>query len=262
MNHRTIKLTKNVDVTTEEFDDGRSYNAGAVRQITQAWVDDHMKEREVQFTESIQASIFCGTWNVNAKKLEGDLDDWLLPKEQTVPSDVYAIGFQEIVDLNAFNVGLDSSKTVQRSAFWQDKIENTLKTTGNRYVLIHEKHLVGLMLCIFVKESIYRYIKDVRSSSTGVGIGGFLGNKGGVSIRMTIYDSSVCFICAHLAAHRDNIAGRNSDYKNISERTLFLVEGENNSARSNSSVDLDSMGNDQVVRPRHGAAQTKGIENK
>lgn len=32
---------------TVEYDDGRQYNATKVRQITQAWVDEHMKERYV-----------------------------------------------------------------------------------------------------------------------------------------------------------------------------------------------------------------------
>lgn len=33
----------------EEYDDGRSYNANAVRLITQEWVDKHMLHRLVAF---------------------------------------------------------------------------------------------------------------------------------------------------------------------------------------------------------------------
>ncbi len=36
----------------------------------------------------------------------------------------------------------------------------------------------------------------------GVGVMGMLGNKGGASVRMTVFDSAMCFTCAHLAAHR------------------------------------------------------------
>ncbi len=32
------------------------------------------------------------------------------------------------------------------------------------------------------------------------GMGGQFGNKGGVAIRIHIFDTSLCFVCAHLAA--------------------------------------------------------------
>ena len=39
-----------------------------------------------------------------------------------------------------------------------------------------------------------------------------MGNKGGAAIRMKLMDSTVCFVCSHLAAHRENVAGRNADF--------------------------------------------------
>jgi hypothetical protein len=41
---------------------------------------------------------------------------------------------------------------------------------------------------------------------------------------MSLHDSAVCFVTAHLAAHRDNVAGRNSDYKNIIQKIVFVSE--------------------------------------
>ena len=40
-----------------------------------------------------------------------------------------------------------------------------------------------------------------------------MGNKGGVGIRMDINNSSIAFICSHLAAHREKVAERNADYR-------------------------------------------------
>ena len=57
----------------------------------------------------------------------------------------------------------------------------------------------------------------------GVGVMGMLGNKGGASVRMTVFDSAMCFVCSHLAAHRENVAGRNGDYKNILEKSVFAA---------------------------------------
>lgn len=183
-----------------EFEDGRSYDRKAVSKIIQQWLDKHMKQREIEFTKSKTLSLFCGSWNVNAKKLEGSLDDWLLPQNGNSACDVYAIGFQEIVDLNAINVAIDGSKTLQRSLFWQEKIHECLVSTGFKYIKVADKHLVGLLVVIFVKDSVYPYVKDIKAASIGVGLMGVMGNKGGVAIRLSLYDSSICFVCSHLAA--------------------------------------------------------------
>lgn len=203
--------------------------------------------RENEFTSPVEASIFCGTWNVNAKKQEGGLEDWLRPANQAM-ADIYAVGFQEIVDLNALNVALNSNNTISRSQFWQDSISECLNASGTTYTLVSLKHLVGLLLCVYVKDSLINHVKDVRASSAGVGLMGMMGNKGGVAIRFNLYDSAVCFVCSHLAAHRENVTGRNNDFKNIMERVVFASElskdGEEN--------DGGGVG---VVMPKSGAAQ-------
>jgi hypothetical protein len=117
-----------------------------------------------------------------------------------------------------------------------------LSNVGNYEMICQPKHLVGLLLCVFVKKHLCDSIKDVRTCSTGVGIMGVLGNKGGIGISMNIFDSSICFISAHLAAHTENVEGRNLDFKNIIERSVFLAE--------NSSYDQDRDGSssDQVLK--------------
>ena len=122
------------------------------------------------------------------------------------------------------NIALNSGATLQKAQFWHDSIQNCLDSTRVKYTMVMEKYLVGLLLCIFVKDSLLPVVKDVRGCSTGVGLMGMMGNKGGVAIRMSIYDTSICFVCAHLAAHRENIAGRNADFKSIFERSIFISE--------------------------------------
>ena len=72
--------------------------------------------------------MLCATWNVNAKKLDFASDpdpmgSWLFPPESAPHGypDIAAVGFQEIVDLNAVNVAVDS-KAAQRSAVWQEQV--------------------------------------------------------------------------------------------------------------------------------------------
>lgn len=150
------------------------------------------------------------------------------------------------------NVALNSSETQKKTNFWHDKIGECLESTGTRYTLIMEKALVGLLICVYVKDDLLPHVKDVRSTSTGVGLMGMMGNKGGVAVRLSVYDSSLCFVCAHLAAHRENIAGRNADFKNIIERSVFSTD-------SNQVPDAPRRVGDDILAsisiPKHVAVQ-------
>lgn len=182
-----------------------------------------------------------GTWNVNAKGKEEPLDEWLgtaqwlqhrtpsssysttASASALGPPDIVAVGFQEIVDLNAVNVAVDN-KTQQRSQFWIERLRSTLASPGlPPYTLLMQKSMVGLLLCVFVQSSHERRVRGVHASAVGVGVLGMGGNKGGVSIRLQYYDSTLCFVCSHLAAHRENVTGRNSDFSNIFTKTSFDI---------------------------------------
>lgn len=85
------------------------------------------------------------------------------------------------------------------------------------------KYLVGLMLCVFVKARHRHRVKIVHSDSVGVGVMGMMGNKGGVSVRLQFYDSTICIINSHLAAHRENVAGRNADFHNVYSKLAYCI---------------------------------------
>ncbi|GMI22395.1 hypothetical protein TeGR_g5794, partial [Tetraparma gracilis] len=180
--------------------------------------------RAAEFTTYAPLSVLCATWNVNAKKLDdasSDLSSWLFPDDSSPPPAVVAVGFQEIVDLNAVNVAVDS-KASQRSSLWQETISRTLKTRGS-YTLLASVHLVGMLLCVYVSAPHVAGVSNIHTSTAGVGVMGVLGNKGGVSVRFQLNDSTFCFVCAHFAAHRENVAGRNADFQSIVAKTAFEV---------------------------------------
>ena len=214
-----LRLSSTVnDVETE---DGRLRNSEAADKIRDAWIYKQIRNRQNDFTSYREARIFCGTWNVNAKKaeIEGipiDIDSWVGQGKQ---SDIVAVGFQEIVDLNAVNVAVEN-KTVKVSQYWSDRIGRTL---GEGFVKVGEKHLVGLLVSVFVRLEHMHRVKYIYCEQVGVGVMGIAGNKGGVSVRLQFYDSTFCFICSHLAAHRENVVGRNSDYANILSKTRFDI---------------------------------------
>ena len=214
----------------EETEDGRIRNREASTKIRDAWIYKQIRSRQDEFTQYKQGRVFVGTWNVNAKGKEESLSSWLCADwHQHGPPDIVVVGFQEMVDLNAVNVAVEN-KSATRSQFWVEKIRATLNSRQNTlgdpmrtYTELATKFLVGLLVCVFVKAPHKPRVKYVHTDSVGVGVMGMMGNKGGVSIRLQFYDSTLCFICAHLAAHRENVAGRNADFANVYTKMSFEI---------------------------------------
>ncbi|KAL0877843.1 hypothetical protein Bca101_027549 [Brassica carinata] len=91
------------------------------------------------------------------------------------------------------------------------------------YVRLVSKKMVGILLTIWVKRSMRKHIQNVRVSTVGVGIMGYIGNKGSVSVSMSINQTFFCFICTHLTAGEKEVdqIKRNSDVHEIHKRTVF-----------------------------------------
>jgi len=102
--------------------------------------------------------------------------------------------------LNVVNVAVDN-KSQQRSQYWIDRIKyavNDKKYSGNdpsrQYQLLSHKYMVGLLICVFIKNQHKDRVKYVHTDSVGIGIMGMMGNKGRVCIRLQFYDSVLCVI--------------------------------------------------------------------
>eukprot|EP00947_MAST-08B_sp_MAST-8B-sp1_P004318 g4318.t1 len=213
------------------------------------------------------ATIFTGTYNVNGKvpKRSNDLKAWFVPRaaaaaaaaaapaaagapgggateqrgaepELEPMADIYAIGLQEMVPLNLKNVGGPGVEAAKRSALWGAMIWAALNSAaedrgGERYRAVARCHLVGVMLCVFVRESAAAGhpscpdgtggVADVQTATTGIGLLGTMGNKACAAIRFSLAGSTFCFLSTHLAAHRSKIARRNRDVQRVIERISF-----------------------------------------
>eukprot|EP00494_Astrolonche_serrata_P030243 UN30510 len=97
---------------------------------------------------------------------------------------------------------------------------------SNKYTLLLSHRLVGILLLVYVDRKYLPYIKDQCKAHVGVGLFGHAGNKGGAGIRFKIYDSTICFVSAHLAAHKNNVQGRNQDYAKILQQMEFHLKEE------------------------------------
>jgi len=212
-----------------------------------SFFDEEVNRHYLKFTTKKNVNIFIGTWNVNAKEPKDHIKSWLVDPEGKFTADIYVCGFQEIVDLNAANLWIENTANVA----WEEQIESCLKVAipQTQFVLVDSRHLVGILLCVFARKSLItsNAIQNVMSSILGVGLFGTVGNKGGVGIRMQIYDSDVCFICSHLAAHKNNVQGRNQDYLKIIENMKFSPSGKaqkmNEQQTQHNKGDPNSMNN-------------------
>ncbi|CAE6034983.1 unnamed protein product [Arabidopsis arenosa] len=217
--------------------------------------------------DKLDLKMFVGTWNVGGKSPhEGlDLKDWL---KSPADADIYVLGFQEIVPLNAGNVlgaedngpaakwlslirealnnnndlaqnelelvknqstSFELTKSSQQPRFSfsglsdDNRIIPCNSTPPRGYSLAASKQMVGIFLCVWVRDDLRKRITNLKVSCVGRGIMGYLGNKGSVSISMSLHETSLCFVCTHLTSgeKEGDELRRNLDVSEIFKRTRF-----------------------------------------
>jgi hypothetical protein len=163
--------------------------------------------------------------NGRTSGIDKDLSAWLTPDVESSQRgpEIVAVGFQEIVELSPQQI-MNSDPTRKRA--WEKAVRSTLnrqaRAAGSEhYVLLRSGQLVGAALCIFVKSSSLRLIKNVEGSVKKTGMSGMAGNKGAVAIRMDYANTQICFVTAHLAAGFANYEERNRDYNTIHHGLRF-----------------------------------------
>ncbi|KAI3639961.1 hypothetical protein MIR68_002002 [Amoeboaphelidium protococcarum] len=181
-----------------------------------------LESRITEWASKTSISVHVATWNVNGKQPTGEnISSWLKFDNLagTVP-DMLVVGFQEIVELSPQQI---MATDVSKRLVWEELLIKTLNSVypNQKYVLLKSDQLVGAALSVFVKSCHLQNIRNVHGAVKKTGMAGLAGNKGGIGIRMDFYDTSLCFVCAHLAAGHSNYADRNADYKTINDGMVF-----------------------------------------
>ncbi|KAI9826467.1 MAG: hypothetical protein M1819_007360 [Sarea resinae] len=185
-----------------------------------------LNKRSSEFSSSQLIHIWVGTFNLNGRShgVSEDLSPWLFASaDMTPPPEIYAVGFQEIVELSPQQI---MSTDPERRQAWETAVKKTLNRNAaqygtDEYVLLRSGQLVGAALSIFVKASVLPNIKNVEGSVKKTGMSGMAGNKGAVAIRMDYANTQICFVTAHLAAGFANYEERNRDFRTISHGLKF-----------------------------------------
>ncbi|XP_066327149.1 type IV inositol polyphosphate 5-phosphatase 9-like [Miscanthus floridulus] len=207
--------------------------------------------------ESIKYKVFAGTWNVGGVAPPDDLDlkNWLDLDTTAGSCDIYVLGFQEIVPLNARNVlgPKKRSAAMKWNSLIADALNNTRRRrqgggggggggamSGSReaaqsarhqdqdvFRRVTSKQMVGIFVSVWARSALRRHVRHLAVSCVRAGVLGLLGNKGAVTVRFVLQGTSFCFVCCHLSSGGDegDVLLRNADAGSILSRTRFHGRG-------------------------------------
>ena len=181
----------------------------------------------------ITASV--STWNVCASSSAPEnpaLDAWLHVADKP---DIIAVLLVEVVDINnplSYLAGVPnvvgsifdtqprldglSEPVTAEAAAWEVSLAKHLPN----HVLMARKQQVGNLALVFVAMPLVASCSNARVAAIGTGPLG-AGNKGAVGISLGVHGSTLCLLCAHLAAGTKGPAARNKDVATIVSKLAF-----------------------------------------
>ncbi|CAH8308971.1 unnamed protein product [Eruca vesicaria subsp. sativa] len=183
-----------------------------------------LSQKERIYARQDNVRILVGTWNVGQGRASHDsLMLWL----GSVTSDVgiVVVGLQEVEMGAGFlamsaakeTVGLEGSAMGQ---WWIDAIGKALDE-DNTFERMGSRQLAGLLISLWARKEIRTHVGDLDVAAVPCGFGRAIGNKGGVGLRIRVYDRIMCFVNCHLAAHLEAVNRRNADFNHIFRLMVF-----------------------------------------
>ncbi|KAI3470298.1 hypothetical protein Pfo_026961 [Paulownia fortunei] len=217
-----------------------------------------LSEREHMYTRRENASILVGTWNVGQGRASYNaLMSWLGSAVSDVG--IVVVGLQEVEMGAGFlamsaakeTVGLEGSSVGQ---WWQDHIGKALDE-GSTFERVGSRQLAALLIAIWVRKNLRTHVGDLDVAAVACGLGRAIGNKGGVGLRLRVFDRIMCFTNCHFAAHLEAVNRRNADFDHIFRTMTFTRSPNffNNAAAGVSSANQMLRGtNAATVTPDEG----------
>ncbi|KAK2601605.1 hypothetical protein QQS21_004840 [Conoideocrella luteorostrata] len=113
---------------------------------------------------------------------------------------LYVLGLQEVVDLNTTKEYVNRAVKVDNSSTdkWQAALEAAMPPG---YQLIVSEQMTGLLLLIYASPEIAPTVTNVSTKQVGTGLLGYFGNKGAVTSRLVLGETTrMVFVNCHLAS--------------------------------------------------------------
>jgi len=77
---------------------------------------------------------------------------------------------------------------------------------------------------VFIRNGLQKAISALDKTKEATGIGNVMGNKVAVTICFNMFETSLCFVNSHLAAHQEKVKDRNEDVMEVIDN-IRLTEG-------------------------------------
>ena len=170
---------------------------------------------------------FAGTESVEAQERRRSKKASTLPRNEPdlLPGGedigIYVLGLQEIVDIGSKTEALRPYSDPNPSRKWKQAVAEALP---EGYQLVAEQQLIGLFLVVYASSAIAPTISSVITTSVGTGLMGYMGNKGAVTARIVLGETTrMVFVNCHLSAgvEKGSLDRRNWDASQIQSRTRF-----------------------------------------
>ena len=163
-----------------------------------------MSRHGIKSNSTVAMNIFIGTWNMGNSPPPSNeiMDNWIQSKKDY---DMYVIGLQES-DYNE----KENNQSVESHLF--QLLQSCL---GKKYVKLAGISLSEIRMLILVKREHYYSITNLKIGTVACGVAGVMANKGGVGCSFRFYETTLGFVCSHLAAHQHKSDSRNDDYRTI-----------------------------------------------
>ncbi|XP_030671983.1 phosphatidylinositol 4,5-bisphosphate 5-phosphatase A isoform X2 [Nomascus leucogenys] len=160
------------------------------------------------------------TWNVGTAMPPDDVTSLLHlgGGDDSDGADMIAIGLQEVNSM--------LNKRLKDALFTDQWSELFMDALGPfNFVLVSSVRMQGVILLLFAKYYHLPFLRDVQTDCTRTGLGGYWGNKGGVSVRLVAFGHMLCFLNCHLPAHMDKAEQRKDNFQTILSLQQFQGPG-------------------------------------
>ena len=177
---------------------------------------NNLKELREDYCDIEKINIYVASWNAGGSELSKinliNFDSLLIPKDQKIKPDIYFVGFQEVVKLNATNVIMTGDEKFQQVVSeWDKKVSESLQKIG-KYKNFVIMNLVGINFFAYILEDKYDKLKNISKKIVKTGFGGATGNKGSCVINFDYENTSFSVSCSHLVHNNKNKRFKELEY--------------------------------------------------
>eukprot|EP00299_Pterocystis_sp_00344_P013821 c6811_g1_i1.p1 GENE.c6811_g1_i1~~c6811_g1_i1.p1 ORF type:complete len:678 (+),score=147.83 c6811_g1_i1:54-2087(+) len=214
----------------------------------------HMRRKSSFMGDTL--AVMVATWNVgNQTPDQNELSLWL----PTKGVDLVVIGVQEcnyhltkdqqgeieskhkdlansLREQDAPTTHTESAKTFReliekkranRKKFPKNRFDKLIQVHfGEDFRKVASLHLMDMRIIVLCTTLLRPYVKTVKKVRKATGIGGVIGNKGGLMIGITIHTTQLCFLSCHLTPHESEkqVLHRNQDVFDILRTTSHALD--------------------------------------